>query len=113
MVRTKYNCGCILETGRRCRDHKNLDIRVIEEENERIDALLQHIADNTRLGEEDQKSQTKSGRKLRDNVSFFIFFMPNPVGAGQRILHISFCETLSENEKQVINNRFPGLVMSH
>ena len=76
----------------------------LEEENNRINILLQHIADNTRLGQ---------GGKLRQDVNYFIFFMPNPVEDAPRILHIYFNETLTENEKQIIQDRFPGLVMAH
>ena len=102
----RYDCGCIIldDEGddRRCRDHKNLLDEDVEEENERKNILLQHIADNTRLA---------TAGKLRHDINYHIFFMPNP--RGRRILHISFCESLSQNEKQVINNKFPGLVMAH
>lgn len=74
-----------------------------EEEEERTEVLLQHIANNTRLGQ---------GGKLRQDVNHFIFFMPNPDG-GPRILHICFNQKLSENEKQIIQDKFPGLVMAH
>ena len=74
-----------------------------EEEEERTEALLQHIANNTRLGQ---------GGQLRQDVNHFIFFIPNPNG-GPRILHICFNEKLSENEKRIIQDKFPGLVMAH
>ena len=98
----RYDCGCIKGDDRRCRDHKNFLDEDVGEENERKNILLQHIADNTRLG---------TAGKLRDDISYHIFFMPNP--RGPRILHICFCDTLSQNEKQVISNKFSGLVMAH
>ena len=76
----------------------------LEEENNCINILLQHIADNTRLGQ---------GGKLRQDINYFTFFMPNPVEGAPRILYICFNETLTEKEKQIIQNRFPGLVMAH
>jgi hypothetical protein len=60
----------------------------LEEENNRINILLQHIADNTRLGQ---------GGKVRQDVNYFTFFMSNPVEGAPRILHICFNETLTEN----------------
>lgn len=107
MVRTKHDCGCILHE-RRCDDHKNLSDEAVEEENLREQILLQHIADNTRLG-----AQTERGRKLRNDINHHIFFIPNPVAGEPRILHISFCETLTKNEKQLVNNKFQGLVVTH
>jgi hypothetical protein len=74
-----------------------------KEEEERTEVLLQHIANNTRLGQRGQ---------LLQDVNHFIFFMPNP-NKGPRILHICFNEKLSENEKRIIQNKFPGLVMAH
>lgn len=40
-----------------------------KEEEKRTEVLLQHIANNTRLGQRGQ---------LRQDVNHFIFFMPNP-----------------------------------
>jgi hypothetical protein len=74
-----------------------------EEEEIRTEVLLQHIANKTRLGH---------GGQLRHDVNHFIFFMPNP-NTGPRILHICFNEKLSENEKRIIQDMFPGLVMAH
>jgi hypothetical protein len=39
--------------------------------------------------------------------------MPNPVEGAPRILNICFNEALTEKEKQIIQKRFPGLVMAH
>ena len=74
-----------------------------EEEEERTEVLLQHIANNTRLGQ---------GGQLRQDINHFIFFMPNP-NRGPRILHICFNEKLSENEKRIIQDKFPKLVIAH
>ena len=74
-----------------------------EEEEERTEFLLQHIAINTRLGQAEQ---------LCKDVNHFIFFMPNP-NRGPTILHICFNEKLSENEKRIIQDKFPGLVLAH
>ena len=74
-----------------------------EEEEKRTEALLQHIANNTRLGQ---------GGQLRQDINHFIFFMPNP-NRGPRILHICFNEKLSENEKRIIQDKFRGLVLAH
>jgi hypothetical protein len=75
----------------------------LEEENNRINILIQHIADNTRLGQ---------GGKLRQDVKYFTFFMPNAIEGAPRILHICFNEALTQNEKQIIQKRFPGLAMA-
>jgi hypothetical protein len=70
-----------------------------EQEEGRTEVLLQHIANKTRSGQ---------GGQLRQDVNHFIFFMPNP-NRGPRILDICFNEKLSENEKWIIQDKFPGL----
>jgi hypothetical protein len=85
------------------------------EENQRKNILMQHAVDMhpTKLARQihskqgDGRRQTTTTNALREDVSFNFFFTET---APDRVLNISFSEALNEQEKAVIEARFPGRV---
>ena len=81
------------------------------EENQRKNVLIQHIADSQpRLARIHKNRDGTTVNIIHPDVSFSFFFTET---APERVLNISFSEPLSQQEKTIIEARFPTLVVVH
>lgn len=114
---------------RRCSDHEHLwdqDVYdTVLEENQRKNITLQHAAEKTLLGHDssyhpggDRRRRMVNARTLRRDVHHSFFFthqgeMTETSVKKPRILHLTFSENLETTHKDIIEQRFPGLVKIH
>ena len=137
------SCGCIVEYSwdsdsdedsrvhtfvghsKKCNDHEHLwdkDVYdTVIEENQRKNITLQHAVEHTPLGQnrevKDRNNRLVTTRQLRPDVqhNFFFTHQDDPLQTSSkkpRVLHLSFSEQIPEH-KQIVEQRFPGLVKVH
>lgn len=128
-------CGCVLnyswdressEDGRvhtyeghnlKCHNHGHLMeqhfFETVLEENQRKNITLQHALDNVatkKLARQIKIGLNNTGPEVnvkKDDVEYNWFYAGD---APNRVLHVSFSEPLTDEEKKIIESKFPGKV---
>jgi hypothetical protein len=80
----------------------------VMEENQHKNILIQHVADSTpKLARQIKNKNGTVTNTIHPDVSFSFFFTET---APERVLNVSFSETLTDQEKALIEAKYPGKI---